>query len=174
MKAKLMGALAGAVALLGMGPAALSPGGDGASQADCSFSHPSLPGWCNMTIPVPRHATPRTACESVLRCLNSSACPDREKYCSNTGLVRDWKLEEAQAARPRVDCAYSNPIFSGWCRLTAPVPKGMSPQQACAAVLACLNGNPCAGFSNRCDPEIWSGWRLEEVRRPEPEPTPRH
>ena len=36
--------------------------GPEATQADCSFSHPQLPGRCNVTVAVPRHSTPRQAC----------------------------------------------------------------------------------------------------------------
>jgi hypothetical protein len=144
-----------------------------AHTADCSFSNPNIPGWCNVTIPVPRHSTPQQACDAVLRCMNSSACPDHQKYCVNPGTARDWKLEEAKASLPRVDCAYSNSGFSGWCRRTSPVPRGMTPRQACEAIVPCLNGAPCQGFSQYCDPEIRTGWRLAEVNPSAPPPTPR-
>jgi hypothetical protein len=148
-----------------------SPNED-ATKADCSFSNANLPGFCNVTVPVPRNSTPQQACEAVRSCINGSQCADSQKYCFNPGVPKIWKLEQARASLPRVNCAYSNPSYSGWCRRTAPVPKDLTPRQACEAVLACLNGSPCEGFTLHCDPDIWSGWRLEEVH-PEPRPTPR-
>ena len=144
-----------------------------ATQADCSFSHPQLPGRCNVTVPVPGHSTPRQACDAVLRCINGTVCADAEKYCRNPGVPKTWKLEEAIAARPRVNCAYTNQTSSGWCRLTAPVPKGMTPQEACEAVLPCLNGSPCDGYIHPCDPDNRSGWKLAEVSPVQPPPTPK-
>jgi hypothetical protein len=108
----------------------------------------------------------------VLRCINSSTCRESQKYCFNPGVARVWKLEEAGASRPRASCAYSNPSYSGWCRRTVPVPKGLTARQACEAVLACLNGSPCEGFTQHCDPNNWSGWILAEVQPPPPDPTP--
>jgi hypothetical protein len=156
------------------GAAGLAPSGDGA-QADCSFSHPQLPGRCNLTIPLPRNSTPEHACDAVLRCLNSGACTQREKYCHNTGLVRDWKLEEAKVWTPPVQCGFSNPAYSGWCWRAVPVPAGFTPAQACQAVLACLNGSACEGFNQYCDAEnqVRSGWRLEQVMGPERPATPK-
>jgi len=73
---------------------------------------------------------------------------------------------------PQADCAFSNPAFSGWCRQTVPVATGKTPKQACEAVLNCLNNNACA--SNYCNaPNIRSGWRLEEAKASQPQPTPR-
>ncbi len=146
---------------------------DEATKADCSFSNANIAGICNVTVPVPRHSTPKQACDAVLRCINGSNCPDSQKYCFNPGVSKIWKLEEAKASLPRVNCAYSNPSYSGWCRRTAPVPKELTPLQACEAVLACMNGSPCEGFTQPCDPDNWSGWRLEEVQSAEPHPTPK-
>lgn len=146
---------------------------DEATKADCSFSNANIAGFCNVTVPVPRKSTPQQACDGVLRCINSSYCPDSEKYCFNPGVSKIWKLEEATASLPRVNCAYSNASYSGWCRRTAPVPKGMTPRQACEAVLACLNGSRCEGFTQPCDPDNWSGWRLEEADPAQPQPTPK-
>jgi hypothetical protein len=78
-------------------------------------------------------------------------------------------------APPKADCAFSNQYYSGWCRVTIPQPTDMTPEQACAVVLSCLNGNnsSCEGNVNPCHaPDIRSGWRLEEARRSQPQPTP--
>jgi len=76
---------------------------------------------------------------------------------------------------PKADCAFSNQYYSGWCRVTIPLPTDMTPQQACAVVLSCLNGNnsACQGNINPCRaPDIRSGWRLEEAVPARPQPTP--
>ena len=73
---------------------------------------------------------------------------------------------------PKADCAFSNPGYSGWCRQTVPVAAGKAPKQACEAVLSCLNGNACA--SNYCNAQnLRGGWRLEEAKASQPQPTPR-
>lgn len=67
----------------------------------------------------------------------------------------------------KADCAFSNQYYSGWCRVTIPVPEGSTPRQACEAVLRCLNGDnsSCAGNINPCHaPNIRSGWRMEEAK----------
>ena len=140
------------------------PQDEEAANADCSFSNPNLSGLCKTTVPVPRHSTPQLACEDVLLCLKSSACADSQKYCYNPGVQKDWKLEGATASTPPVNCAFSNPSYSGWCRVTVQRSKGSTPQQVCEAVLRCMNGNPCEGNYTYCtaagNPR---GWRLEEV-----------
>jgi len=147
---------------------------DSPADADCSFGHPQLPGRCNVTVPVPRNSSPQQACEAVLRCINGTQCRDADKYCPNPGVAKTWKLEQAIPARPRLNCAYSNPGHAGWWRLLVPVPEGLTPRQACEAVLACLNGSPCDGFSHyNYDPNIRSGWRLEEITPAQPHPTPK-
>ena len=144
----------------------------GPLQADCVFTHPDLPGFCGVTVPVPAHSTVPQACESVLRCINGSACADAQKYCPNPGVSKIWKLDTARpgvvitASTPRVDCGYSNPGYSGWCRLTVPVPDGMQPRQACEMVVPCLNGTPCPGYVNFCGPDLHSGWQLAQVGQP--------
>ena len=73
------------------------------------------------------------------------------------------------ANAPKVGCAFSNPAYSGWCRVTYSVPPDTTPKQVCEGVLSCLNGNACP--SNPCNAnDIRSGWRLEEVK---PLPPPR-
>ena len=157
------------------------PKESGATQADCTFSNPQmLTGRCNVSVPVSHHSTPRHACEAVLHCINATACAEAQKYCPNPGIARGWKLETAKASviitasTPRVSCAYSNPAYSGWCRLTVPAPKGMTPHHACEAVVPCMNGGDCPGYVHVCDPNIRSGWKVAEVRPVQPQPTPRH
>ena len=72
---------------------------------------------------------------------------------------------------PKADCAFSNPGYSGWCRVTINMPAGATPLQACTYVEGCLNGNACP--YNYCSGanDIRSGWRLEEAKPSKP-PTP--
>ena len=82
---------------------------------------------------------------------------------------------EPRAESPKADCAFSNTYYSGWCRVTIPLPPDQTPQQACAVVLSCLNGNNavCQGNIHPChSPDLRSGWRLEESGPSRPQPTP--
>lgn len=144
-----------------------------AGGADCSFSHPQLPGRCNVTVPMPRSSSPQQSCGDVLRCINGTVCRDAEKYCYNPGVSKTWKLEEAVPSRPRVNCGYSNRSSSGWCWLLVPIPHGTTPQQACESVVSCLNGGPCEGYIHVCDPSNRIGWKFEQARPPQPPPTPK-
>jgi len=144
------------------------------TTADCSFSHPQLPGLCRVTVLVPRHSTPQRACDSVLHCINATVCADAQKYCPNPGVSKAWKLAGAAAAMPRAACAFSNGGYNGWCRLTVPLPKGATPQQACEAVVPCLNGQPCEGFVNYCQSDIVSGWKVAEAKAAPVQAAPTH
>ena len=141
-------------------------------QADCVFTHPDLPGFCSVEVPVPRHSDRQQTCESVLRCINSSACADAQSYCPNPGVSKIWRLDAVKpgvvitAETPRVDCGFSNPGYSGWCRLVAPVPDGTTPRQACETILPCLNGTLCPGYVNYCGPDLHTGWQLAQVGQP--------
>jgi hypothetical protein len=62
----------------------------------------------------------------------------------------------------RVTCAFSNPRFSGWCRVTEDIPEATTPEGVCQNVLGCLNTVSCT--KTYCNAtEIRSGWRLEKV-----------
>lgn len=92
---------------------------------------------------------------------------------STTGAVG---AQPPKDGAPKADCAFSNAHYSGWCRVTVGVPDGANPQQACGAVLQCLNGDnsSCQGNINPCRaPDIRNGWRLEEAKVSQPQPTPR-
>ena len=137
---------------------------DDPSAADCSFSHPQLPGVCRVTVAVGKQSTPQQTCASVLHCINGTVCTEAQKYCPNPGVAKNWKLASAAAATPRAACAFRNGGYNGWCRLSVPVPKGATPQQACEAVVPCLNGTPCDGFVNYCQADIVSGWKVAEAK----------
>jgi len=142
--------------------------------ADCSFRHPQLPGLCRVTVAVGKQSTPQQTCASVLHCINATVCAEAQKYCPNPGVTRIWKLASATAARPRADCAFSNGGYNGWCRLSVPLPKGSTPQQACEAVVPCLNGTSCEGFVNYCQADIVSGWKVAEAKAATAQAAPKY
>ncbi len=91
---------------------------------------------------------------------------------STTGVVGSPPPKDGA---PKADCAFSNAYYSGWCRVTVGVPDGATPQQACGTVLKCLNGDnsSCEGDNPCHTPDIRNGWRLEEAKVSQPQPTPR-
>lgn len=94
--------------------------------------------------------------------------------------VRPWRIVFAVAAlliaaerggsstqnKPKAlqaTCVLSNPAYSGACTQTTPMAKGATPQQACQAVLDCLNNVNC--LKTYCDATtIRTGWRLESAK----------
>jgi hypothetical protein len=65
-------------------------------------------------------------------------------------------------AAPSVSCAFSNPGYSGWCRVTKQLAPGKRPRSLCSQVLACLNDVRC--IRTYCNATtIRGGWRLEKV-----------
>ncbi len=66
-------------------------------------------------------------------------------------------------------CSFSNPVFSGFCRVTPKVPAGGSAKKACLGVLACLNDTRC--IHTYCNATtIRVGWKLESVALAPPPP----
>jgi len=58
-----------------------------------------------------------------------------------------------------VTCTLSNPSYSGYCKVTEQAPAGQSANDACQAVLACLNNMQC--LKTYCDAtQIRGGWQL--------------
>jgi hypothetical protein len=67
------------------------------------------------------------------------------------------------SAAQSVTCAFSNPAYSGWCRVTDSVPPGSTSRAACRNILACLNNIQC--IKTYCNAtQIRGGWKLERVR----------
>jgi hypothetical protein len=61
-----------------------------------------------------------------------------------------------------VTCDFSNPGYSGWCRVTKQLQQGKRPRGFCTQVLACLNDVRC--IRTYCDATtIRGGWKLEKV-----------
>lgn len=61
-----------------------------------------------------------------------------------------------------VTCAFSNPSYSGWCRVTKQLQPGKRPRAFCSQVLACLNDVRC--IRTYCNAtQIRGGWKLEKV-----------
>jgi hypothetical protein len=68
-----------------------------------------------------------------------------------------------RSAPPTATCVFSNPAFAGKCVETADLGQGSSPQQACEAILSCLNNSGC--LKTYCQAtEIRTGWRLESAK----------
>ena len=72
----------------------------------------------------------------------------------------------AQDSPPRtraVTCTLSNPSFSGHCKVTEQAPSTQSADDACRAVLDCLNNVQC--LKTYCNAtQVRGGWRLESAR----------
>ena len=65
-------------------------------------------------------------------------------------------------AAATVTCAFSNPGYSGWCRVTQQLRQGARPRGFCSRVLTCLNDSRC--IRTYCDATtIRGGWKLESV-----------
>ena len=64
-----------------------------------------------------------------------------------------------------VTCSFSNPAYSGFCRVTPKMAAGGSAKKACQGVLACLNDTRC--IHTYCNATtIRVGWKLESVAAP--------
>ena len=65
-------------------------------------------------------------------------------------------------AATTVTCDFSNPGYSGWCRVTKQLAAGKRPRGLCAQVLTCLNDVRC--IRTYCNATtIRGGWKLEKV-----------
>jgi hypothetical protein len=65
-------------------------------------------------------------------------------------------------AAATVTCGFSNPGYSGWCRVTKQLQPGMRSGGFCSQVLACLNNVRCT--QTYCNATtIRTGWKLEKV-----------
>src|SRR6266542_28805 len=65
-------------------------------------------------------------------------------------------------AASTVTCDFSNPGYSGWCRVTKELRPGKRPRGFCSQVLACLNDVRC--IRTYCNATtIRSGCKLEKV-----------
>jgi hypothetical protein len=68
-------------------------------------------------------------------------------------------------AASSVTCDFSNPGYSGWCRVTKQLQPGKRPRGFCAQVLSCLNDVRC--IKTYCSATtIRTGWKLEKVETP--------
>ncbi len=67
------------------------------------------------------------------------------------------------AAPARATCVFTNPAYSGKCVENADVADGSTPQQACQAILACLNAVDC--LKTYCSATtVRTGWKLESAK----------
>lgn len=87
------------------------------------------------------------------------------------GLASD-SATSTQASSPSsaagtstVTCDFSNPGYSGWCRVTKQLRAGKRPRAFCSQVLTCLNDVRC--IRTYCTATtIRGGWKLEKVESP--------
>jgi hypothetical protein len=71
-----------------------SPAPPEAQTATCVFSNPAFAGKCTQNASVAQGGSPQQACESILRCLNDTAC--LKTYCQATTIRSGWRLESAK------------------------------------------------------------------------------
>lgn len=71
-----------------------SPAPPEAGTATCVFSNPAFAGKCTQNANVAQGGSPQQACESILRCLNDTAC--LKTYCQATTIRNGWRLESAK------------------------------------------------------------------------------
>ena len=70
--------------------------------------------------------------------------------------------ENAPAARP-VTCTFSNPTYSGYCKVSASAAREQSANDACEEILACLNNIQCS--KTYCNAtQIRGGWQLVSAK----------
>src|ERR1700694_2489860 len=86
------------------------------------------------------------------------------------GAVAAESASSTQASSPSttpgaastVTCDFSNPGYSGWCRVTKQLRPGKRPRAFCSQVLACLNDVRC--IRTYCNATtVRGGWKLEKV-----------
>lgn len=69
----------------------------------------------------------------------------------------------AGAPPSQATCTFTNPGYSGKCVENAEIAEGSNAQQACQAILSCLNNVDC--LKTYCSATtIRTGWRLESAK----------
>ena len=64
---------------------------------------------------------------------------------------------------PQATCTFTNPGYSGKCVENAEIAESSNAQQACQAILSCLNNVDC--LKTYCSATtIRTGWRLESAK----------
>jgi hypothetical protein len=72
-------------------------------------------------------------------------------------------LSSAGPPPTQATCVFTNPAYSGKCVENASVADGSTPQQACQAILSCLNNVDC--LKTYCSATtIRTGWKLESAK----------
>ena len=70
-----------------------APAADSAA-ATCVFTNPGFAGKCTENASIAQGRSAQQACESILRCLNDTAC--LKTYCQATTIRSGWRLESAK------------------------------------------------------------------------------
>lgn len=64
---------------------------------------------------------------------------------------------------PQATCVFTNPAYAGKCVENAEIAQDSTPQQACQAILSCLNNVEC--LKTYCSAtSIRRGWQLESAK----------
>lgn len=71
-----------------------SPAPPEAQTATCVFANAAFAGKCTENATVAQGSSPQQTCESILRCLNDTAC--LKTYCQATEIRSGWRLESAK------------------------------------------------------------------------------
>ena len=64
------------------------------AAATCVFTNAAFAGKCTQNATVAQGGSAQQACESILRCLNDTAC--LKTYCQATTIRSGWRLEAAK------------------------------------------------------------------------------
>lgn len=81
---------------------------------------------------------------------------------ASSAQASDSPTTPGTPAARTVTCDFSNPGYSGWCRVTKQLAAGKRARGFCAQVLTCLNDVRC--IRTYCDATtIRGGWKLEKI-----------
>ena len=70
------------------------PSATATAAATCVFTNAAFAGKCTQNADLPQAGSAQQACESILRCLNDTAC--LKTYCQATTIRSGWRLESAK------------------------------------------------------------------------------
>ena len=68
------------------------------ASATCVFTNPAFSGKCTETASVPDGSSAQQTCESILKCLNDTAC--LKTYCQATTIRSGWRLDSVKGSQP--------------------------------------------------------------------------
>ena len=80
------------------GPTPLAAPPEPAASVTCVFTNPAFAGKCTETASVPDGSSAQQSCESILKCLNDTAC--LKTYCQATTIRSGWRLDSVKGSQP--------------------------------------------------------------------------